>query len=372
MNHSDRVGQMTMGFPGRGGLAAILLPALLLAPAFLAGPFSSLHAQQQKLRVMTSLTTYAAIARDIGGDRAEVRSIGGGRENPHHIQPTPGLVLEVRRADMLITTGLDLELWLPALLDRANNPRIASGAPGLVSVSPGIKLLDVPATLSRSEGDSHIYGNHHIWTEPANGVVIARNILAGFRRVDPRNADYYQDRFDGWLDRLMRAHAGDELVELLGAEELAALDYAGELWPFLNEQRFEGRLLVDRLGGWLQEGLPMRGQEVLCYHKMWSYFSRTFGLICAEYIEPRPGIPPTPRHVAQVIERARERNISVILSENYYDQDQIRMVAARTGASPVVVPMNVQGAPGVDSFMDLVSTWVRDISAAFRVNAPTP
>jgi zinc/manganese transport system substrate-binding protein len=353
-------------------LPTFLIPALLLAPVLTPNPSSSLHAQQQKLKVMTSLTTYADIAREIGGDRAEVKAIGSGRENPHHIQPTPGLVLEVRRADMLVTTGLDLELWLPALMDRANNPRITSGAPGLVSVSQGVKLLDVPATLSRSEGDSHIYGNHHIWTEPANGVIIARNILAGYKRVDPQNAAYYQERFDDWQDRLMRAYVGDELVDLLGVEDLVALDNAGELWGFLNEQSFEGRPLVDRVGGWLQEGLSMRGREVLCYHKLWSYFSRSFGVTCAEYIEPRPGIPPTPRHVAQVIERARDRNISVIVSENYYDQEQIRMVAARTGATPVVVPMNVDGAPGVDSFIDLVSFWVRDISAAFRVNVPTP
>jgi zinc/manganese transport system substrate-binding protein len=363
----------TMRVPGMIPAPALLLAsALVLTPALLPGTPSSLHGQEQKLQVITSLTTYADIAREIGGDRANVKSIGGGKENPHHIQPTPGLVLEVRRADMLISTGLDLELWLPSLLDRANNPRVASGAPGFVSVSPGIKLMDVPATLSRSEGESHVFGNHHIWTDPANGVVIARNILAGYKRVDPGNAAYYDQRFADWQDRLMRAYAGDELVDLLGADELAALDYAGELWGFLNEQSFEGRPLVDRTGGWLREAMPLRGREVLCYHKMWSYFSRSFGITCAEYIEPRPGIPPTPRHVAQVIERARERNISVILSEAYYDQDQIRMVAARTGATPVVVPLNVDGAPGVDTFFDLLSTWVSELSAAFRVNAPTP
>ena len=199
-----------------GTLAFLIVPVLLLVQASMPGASSSLHAQEEKLRVMASLTTYADIAREIGGDRAQVTAIGRGRENPHHIQPTPGLLLEVRRAQMLITTGLDLELWLPPLLDRANNPRFVSGGPGLVTVAPGIKLLDVPETLSRTEGESHIYGNHHIWTEPANGVVIARNILAGFRRVDPDNAAYYQERFDDWLDRLMRALVGDELVDLLG------------------------------------------------------------------------------------------------------------------------------------------------------------
>lgn len=331
---------------------------------FLALPQGSLMGQD-KLQVVTSMTTYADLARQIAGEKAEVTSIADGRENLHHVQPKPSLVLLVKRADMLITTGLDLEMWLPALLDKANNPKIASGASGFVSVSQGITLLDIPASLSRAEGDSHVFGNHHIWSEPANGVIIAENILAGFKRLDPANEAYYQGRFENWVDRLMQAYVGAEMVDLLGVELLADLDRIGELWDFIDSQSFEGAPLKDRLGGWLLQGLGMREQEMVCYHKQWSYFTRSFGVRCSEYVESKPGIPPTPRHVARVISRIQELHIPVLLAVTYYNQDQIRMVAERTGAKAVIVPFNVDGAPGTETFIDLMSLWVTQLSEAF-------
>jgi len=320
---------------------------------------------QDRLRVVASLTTYADIASEIGGDRAEVTPVADGRENIHHVQPKPSLVLLVKRADMLITTGLDLEMWLPSLLDKANNPRVASGAPGFVSASNGMELLDVPESLSRAEGDSHKYGNHHIWTEPANGVVIARNILNGFKKVDPANADFYRANFEAWVERLMRAYVGDELVDLLGVDLIVELDRTGELWDFIDSQSFQDTPLKTRMGGWLEQGRAMRGRQMICYHKQWSYFSRSFGVNCAVYVEPKPGIPPSPRHVAKVINDVRDMRIPVLLAVNYYDQDQIRMVAERTGARPVIVPMSVDGAPGTGTFIDLMSYWVTQLSDAF-------
>lgn len=350
MNRMDR---------GKAISAALVLGLLLALPG-------EVLQGQEKLQVVTSLTTYADIAREIAGDRAEVTPVADGRENIHHVQPKPSLVLLVKRADMLVTTGLDLEMWLPSLLDKANNPKVASGAPGFVSVSNGIDLLDIPESLSRSEGDSHKFGNHHIWTEPANGVVIARNILNGFKRVDPAHAELYQANFDAWVEKLMRAYVGDELVDLLGVELLVDLDRTGELWDFIDTQSFQGTPLKERVGGWLEKGLAMRDQEMICYHKQWSYFSRSFGVNCAVFVEPKPGIPPSPRHVAQVINDVRDMHIPVLLAVNYYDQDQIQMVAHRTGATPVVVPMSVDGAPGTGSFIDLMDYWVTRLSDAFE------
>jgi zinc/manganese transport system substrate-binding protein len=328
-------------------------------------PFPTLRAQD-KVRVVASLTTYADIARQIAGDRAEVIALADGAENPHFVQPKPSLVLAVRRADMLVTTGLDLELWLPALLDKANNSRIASGAPGFVAVAAGIKLVEVPATVSRSEGDTHVYGNPHIWTEPANALVIGRNILTGFRRLDPAGATFYGERFAAWKDRLMRAFVGDELVDLLGADVLADLDYEGRLWTFLSEEQYQGRPLVGRVGGWLARGRVFRGREMVCYHKEWSYFTRAFGTPCVEFIEPKPGIPPTPGHVAKVISLMRDRRVPVLLSTNYFDRQQVRMVASRTGATPVIVPSNVGGAPHTETYIDLVTLWVEELARAFE------
>ncbi len=344
-----------------GSMASV---ALVVAVGLLSGLPTDSRAQE-RINVVASLTTYADIAREIGGELADVVSIADGRENIHHVQPKPSFVLQVKRADMLITTGLDLEMWLPSLLDRANNPAVSSGQPGFVSVSPGVSLLDVPATLSRAEGDSHKFGNHHIWTEPANAVVIARNILAGFKRVDPANAATYQANHDAWVERLMRAYVGDELVDLLGVDLVLELDRTAELWDFVNSQEYQGAPLRDRLGGWLAKTASIRGKDMICYHKQWSYFTRSFGVNCAVYVEPKPGIPPSPRHVAKVIRDVRDMKLPVLLAVNYYDQDQIRMVAERTGAAPVIIPMNVEGAPGADTFIDLVSLWVDRIRAAF-------
>jgi zinc/manganese transport system substrate-binding protein len=342
--------------------------AFLLGAAVIA-PRPACRAQE-RLRVVASLTTYADIARQIGGDRADVVALGDGAENPHFVQPKPSLVLVVRRADMLVTTGLDLELWLPALLDKANNTGIASGAAGFVAVSRGMHLVEVPVTVSRSEGDTHIYGNPHVWTEPANAVVIARNIFAGFVRLDGAHRPYYERRLAAWTERLMRAYVGDTLVDLLGVERLVDLDYAGELWSFLSSQRFRGRPLTDRLGGWLRQGRVFRGAEMVCYHKEWSYFSRAFGVSCVEFIEPRPGIPPTPGHVARVISLMQERGVRVLLSTNYFDRQQVRMVASRTGATPVIVPSNVDGGPHTATYIDLVTLWVTELARAFSARAP--
>lgn len=344
---------------------SIIHGILLVTAALLLVVSASPAVAQDKLQVVASMTTYADIAQEISGDLADVVSVADGRENIHHVQPKPSLVLLVKRADMLITTGLDLEMWLPSLMDKANNPAVASGAPGFVSVSNGIDLLDIPASLSRAEGDSHKFGNHHIWTEPANIVVIGRNILAGFKRVDPANSDRYQANFDAWLDRLLRAYVGADLLEMLGAELILDLDRTGELWDFVSTQEFQGAPLADRLGGWLGKTAPIRGQGMICYHKQWSYFTRSFGIGCAVYVEPKPGIPPSPRHVAKVINDVRDMNIPVLLAVNYYDQDQIRMVAERTGATPVIVPMSVDGAPGTEDFIGLMSNWVDQISSAF-------
>jgi len=341
-----------------------LWSALILVVTALAMPTFALHSQD-RIRVITTLTTYADIVRQIGGDRVDVTPIADRDENPHHVQPKPSLVMLAKRADMLVTTGLDLEMWLPTLMDKANNPRIASGTPGFVAVSPGIKLLDIPETLSRTEGESHIFGNHHIWTEPANGVVIGRNILAGLERMDPDHEAEYEERYADWVNRLMRAYVGDELVELLTTDVLVDLDRDGELWGFLNSQTYQGGPLIDRVGGWLRQTMPIRDQQMICYHKQWSYFTRSFGLSCAEYIEPRPGMAPTPRHVAEVIEAVRDKHIPVLAAVTYYSHDQIQMVAERTGARAAVVGLNVGAAPNTDTFIDLVTHWVNAFTEAF-------
>ena len=316
------------------------------------------------VKVVTSLTTYASIAREIVGDRGTVSSIATGDENPHYVQPKPSFVPLLADADVFVTTGLDLELWVPALLDKAGNPRVTEGGPGYVAAYVGIPLLGVPASFSRSQGDIHVFGNPHIWTEPLNGVQIARNILTVLKRVSPENADYFTAREKDFEDRVYRALYGDELVTILGGQSLADLDRQGKLLEFLHQRSYKGAPLSERLGGWLKQSLVFRGKEMACYHKEWDYFSREFGIPCIEYVEPKPGIPPTPKHVRDVIDLMRQRQVRVLMSPGYFDRNQIRQVAERTGAQAVIVPSNTGGSGGANTYFELITLWVSQLAQA--------
>ena len=338
---------------------------LRLFPLLLAFTAGGTPLPPAPVRVVTSLTTYAAIAREITGDRGIVSSIATGDENPHYVQPKPSFVPALAQADLFVTTGLDLELWVPALLDKASNPKVTEGGPGYVAAYAGIDLLDVPTSFSRTQGDIHVFGNPHIWTSPVNAVQIARNILTGLKRVAPENADFFTAREKDFEDRVYRALYGDELVQILSGSTLVDLDRQGKLFEFLDGHKYQGASLTTRLGGWLKQGAAFRGKEVACYHKEWDYFSKEFGLPCFDYIEPKPGIPPTPGHVLEIINAMRQRKIQVLLSTNYYDRNQVQEVAQRTGAKAVIVPSNTGGAPGVNTYFDLVNLWITELARAF-------
>ena len=316
-------------------------------------------------RVVTSLTTYASIAREIVGERGEVVAIANGAENPHFVTPRPSLVLQLRQADMFVVTGLDLELWIPAIVDKANNPKVRPGALGYVTAASGVELLDVPESISRSGGDIHSFGNPHIWTSPVNAIKIGANILAGLKRVAPENTGYYEQRYAAWRDRIIRALVGDEIVDLLGADVVFDLARSHQLLGFLASQSYEGSPLETRLGGWLKSAESFRNGHMVCYHKEWDYFSRAFAVACDAYVESKPGIPPTPRHVAAVIALMRERQLHVLFSTNYFDRNQVQSVAQRTDATAVIVPSNTYGVPGIESYQDLVDLWIGELSTAF-------
>ena len=321
---------------------------------------------QDRVRVVTSLSTYAAIAREIVGDRGEVVSIGRGDENPHFVQPRPSFALHLQRADLFVATGLDLELWVPALLDRANNARVREGGPGYVTAYTGVQLLGIPQSVSRTEGDIHAFGNPHIWADPVNGIIIGRNILDGLKRVAPANAAFFQQRYDIWKQQMLEALVGAEVVRLLGVETVFDLAVQRTLWQFLEEQSYEGRPLAERIGGWFQDGRIFRDRQMVCYHKEWDYFSARFGISCVDFVEPKPGIPPTPAHVAQLIRRIRTERIPVVFSASFYDQGQVRQIAERTGAVAVIVPANAGSEPGTETYIGLVSHWVRELAGGFR------
>jgi ABC-type Zn uptake system ZnuABC Zn-binding protein ZnuA len=212
-------------------------------------------------------------------------------------------------------------------------------------------------------------GNPHIHTDPLNGILIARNIVAGLRRVSPENAPYFSAREQDFERRVLEATMGPELVRILTPATALNLLQRDRLYAFLAKQEYQGRPLMDRLGGWLKQGAIFRGKEIACYHKEWAYFSHRFGVTCAAHIEAKPGIPPTPRHVQEVIALMKERKIPALFAANYFDRRQIATVADRTGATPVVVPESTEGAPGVNTYFDLLNTWVTSLAAAFNGRA---
>jgi zinc/manganese transport system substrate-binding protein len=313
-----------------------------------------------QVKVVTTLQDYAAIAREIGGDRIVAQGIVAGDADPHHIKPKPSYALMLRDADLFVSTGLDLELWAPVLVDKSGNRDIVDGGRGYVAASSGVELLDKPASLDRSGGDIHIYGNPHIQTSPLNAKIIAANITTGLCNVDSAGCATYRSNLAKFDDRISRRLYGDALVDLLGAKSLDPLAREGRLISFLEQQG-----LMDKLGGWLADGLPFRGKTIICYHKNWIYFTTLFGLEVADYVEPKPGIPPTARHVADLIKLIRDEHVPVLLAANYFEKRQPQLIADRTGIEPVIVPTSVAGEPGVTTYFDLIDAWVQRLRDAF-------
>jgi ABC-type Zn uptake system ZnuABC Zn-binding protein ZnuA len=342
--------------------------ALLLAVALAVPPRPS----APPLKVVASLPTYGAIAREIVGDRATVTSIAQGDEDPHFVQPKPSFVALLRDADLFVATGLDLELWVPALLDRAGNRKVQEGGSGYVAAYRGVSLLEVPTSVSREAGDIHVDGNPHIHTDPLNAIIIARNILAGLRRVAPSEAAGFAQREQDFERRILDATMGPELVRVLTPQTAYSLLQSDKLLDFIAKQQFQGKPLEERLGGWLAEARVLRGKEMACYHKEWAYFSHRYRVACVAFIEAKPGIPPTPRHVQEVIALMKERKVPALFAANYFSRTQIEQVAQRTGARAVIVPENTDGAPGVKTYFDLRNAWITTLTAAFQASSANP
>jgi len=327
---------------------------------------SSTAAMGKPLRVVTTLPDYADIAERIGGDRVEVTAIVHGEQDAHYIRPKPSFVAMVRRADLLIDTGLDLEMWLPTVIDKSGNTKIRSGQGGYVAVSKGLSLLEKPKVVSRIEGGVHLYGNPHITCSPVNIRTVARNIASGLIKNDPEGAAHYRERTDQYIRRLDERLFGKALVDMLGGDALADLAAKGRLLSFLEKQAYEGKPLVESLGGWMREMLPLRGKPVVTYHKNWVYFVTLFELEEAGTVEPKPGIPPSPKHVLELTSMMRKRKIGLILAANYFDEQKIRTVATRVDAEPVIVPLYVGGSEDVEDYFALVDCWVDGLLSAAR------
>ena len=298
--------------------------------------------------MVATLPVYASVVREIGGSAVQVSSIADPNEDPHFVRPKPSFALDLRRADMFVTTGLDLELWAPPLLDRAGNTNVLEGGTGYVTAYTGIKLLDIPTAADRAAGDVHIYGNPHLTTDPLRTLQVARNA--------PDRAAVFDQGLKSFTDRIYSRLFGDKLVGLIGGPTLEQLALNGTLFNFLQTNEYGGAKLIDSLGGWLKQAEPFRGKDMICYHKNWAYFNDRFQVRCADYVES-----------SQLISMIRDQGIKVLLAASYFPRSQVETIASRSGATLVYVPMET-GAGGADDYFSLVDTWVNGLARAFSAS----
>ena len=341
---------MMTGWMSGSGIAPTVPPADLREP----------------VRVVTTLPVYADLVRKIGGAEVEVTSIASPNEDSHFVRPKPSFAVQLRRAEMFVTTGLDLELWVPTLLDRAGNSDVSEGGRGYVTAYTGVELLDIPSSVDRSGGDVHVFGNPHLMTDPLRALQVARNITVGLKRVAPERSRVWEAGLANLTEQIYVRLFGQPLVELLGGDLLAGLALQGTLHSFLETEQWQGRPLIHELGGWLGLAQSFRGRDIICYHKNWAYLEDRFGVRCAAYVEAKPGIPPTPGHVADLLKKMSTEGLDVILGASYFDQKKVESVTRRGGARVVMVPMNPGGKAGVDDYFSLVDEWVNGLAEALR------
>ncbi|MCG6915010.1 metal ABC transporter substrate-binding protein [bacterium BMS3Abin03] len=319
-----------------------------------------------KINVVTTLSTYADIVKYIAKDKVTVQYIVEGDQDAHFVRPKPSFAVLLSKADLFVSTGLDLELWVPSLVDMSKNDKIRSGQRGFVAAYDGITLLDKPDVLSRSEGGLHIYGNPHITTNPLNLKIIAENITIGLEKIDPQNSDFYRTNLKKFQEEIDNKTFGEELVKLMGGALLTKLANNGQLINFLKEKEYKGKKMIEYLGGWLKTALPFRGKKIVGYHKNWVYFQALFGFDIVGHVEPKPGIPPSPKHIEELVQEMRKNNVKVLLAANYFDENKVRTICDKVGAEPVIVPMFVNGAPGTENVFKLIDLWVNKLNEAFK------
>lgn len=282
-------------------------------------------AEAARLRVVASIPDLKALTEAVGGDLVQVDTLARGTQNPHDVEVRPSLMLKLRRADLLVRNGVGGDPWVEPLLLGAQNSRIVPGSPGYVDASPGIAIVRPSGPVDRSRGDVHPEGNPHYTLDPVNAAVVTQNILDGLTRVAPQHAEQFTARRKAFLSRL---------------------DAAVARWQKALE--------------------PVRGAKVVAYHETFLYFLRRFGLEQVGAIEDRPGIPPSPSHLAALIRTIREDGIKVVIAEPFADQRVVALVARESGARALPLPASVGGVRGVETYLDLIERLASALADALR------
>ncbi len=281
-----------------------------------------------RLRVVATIPDLKALAEVVGGDLVDVDALARGTQNAHELEIRPSLMLKVRKADVLIENGLDLDTWVDVVVQGANNPNVVRGAPGVIGASRGIPVLDVPSgRVDRSMGDVHPLGNPHYTLDPGMAPIVTQNIVDGFARVAPQHRATFER----------------------------------------NRQQFLARL-DEALAGWVKTLAPFKGAKVVVYHPMWVYFLTRFGLVQVAAVEERPGIPPSPASLTRLIRTMKDDRVKVIIVEPWNDLKLAARVAeeAGTGARAVVLASMVGGVKGADTYMAAIDHNVSALAAALR------
>jgi len=343
-----------MQSPGPGPRTVRILASVLtfLLAGAAARPVAA--ANQGKIQVVATLPNLGSIAAAIGGDRIEVTTIATGVQDAHFVDPKPSYIIKLRKADLLLINGLDLEIgWIPPLTQGARSARILPGGSGYVDCSTGVSVIEIPSSLSRTEGDVHPYGNPHYLTDPLNATTVAGTIAEALKKVDQAGAAVYDDNRRAFVRRLYEALFGKDLVDLAGGAKLAREAQAGTLDAFLDGTSVGGAPLRSRLGGWLAAMQPVRDKPVITYHKDFSYFATRFGIRVADYVEPKPGIQPSAKHLEELVERLKQGDIKVLLTRPYVEHRSTDSLAERTGVTVVTLPIEVGGAPEATDYFKL-------------------
>jgi len=283
----------------------------------IAAQFEAAPSARAELNVVAATQDLASIAQEIGGDKIKVTPMAKGYQDPHFVEAKPSFVLTLNRADLLIVVGRDLEIgWLPPLITQSRNAKIQPGSKGYLDPSQTAKILELPTgTVTRAMGDVHPLGNPHYWLDPENGRRIAQAIKDRLSELDAANAAYYAQR----------------------------------------EADF-GRRLTEAQQRWKAQMAPYKGLKVVTYHRSWANFVDAFGLDVIGYVEPKPGIPPTPQHTLDVINAMKAQNVKLILVEPYFDLKTPNSIAEKTGARVVVLPPSVGGVPAASDYFKLFDT----------------
>ena len=301
---------------------------LRVVPAFvlLAGLLAVSAQGADRIRVVTTTTDLKALTEAVGGGLVEVDALARGNQNPHDLEVRPSLMVKVRRADVLVLNGLELDQWADVVVQGANNPKVIPGAPGRVDASAGILVLEVPTTrVDRSMGDVHPVGNPHYSLDPGLAPAVTANILEGLVRVAPE----YRTMFER------------------------------------NRAEFLGRL-EPALRGWSATLAPFKGAPVVVYHAQWAYLLARFGLTQVGTVEERPGIPPAPGHVAKLIQLMKDEKVKVIIVEPWSDYKLAERVAQEAGGQVVLLATGVGAVKGAETYLDAVDYNVKTLAKALK------